>query len=604
MLRGEWLSLALVVVVVLGGACQEVCDDQADNDNDGFVDCADPACGLFPGCDAGCGDDVLDDDEACDDGNDVADDGCTACALDDCGDGVVGDGEACDDGNVSRGDGCDDRCQFDQCGNGRRGSAEECDDGNLISGDGCSARCKQEGGGLCGNGRFDEDEDCDDGNNTPGDGCGPTCRGEFCGDGVRQARLGEACDGDDVPDGELCSGCQILLCGNGRVDFGEVCDDGNFVFGDACSDCRPARCGNGIVELAEQCDDGNALRDDGCDADCVAEFCGDGVVQQNELCEGDGSGDVGCFDCLPRVVDDDLVVEVRRVFGFDFGLSGPVPSVVADEGRLFISSTDDGTTFLFGSVDDGLPFLNRFPSMSSMALGNLDGRARADLIGCDGALNLVVVTFTGDEANTQQTGTPCTAAAFADFDGNGLDTIVAARADTVSVQNGPFSEPVTFALEGGLAGPGALATVRDVDVDVVVVAAADGRLWELVGGPSLLLVEGRTGDQVLGADLDGDGNDELVSVNDGALSLGDRAAIAVGAGRIGGGDLDDDARDDVFVLDTDGDLTLLLSTRDFAPLLLSAPNLAAGVVVDGDLLVVAGRRPQPLSLLIYDVTRP
>src|SRR6185503_7182603 len=62
-------------------------DGDADADADGD---ADPP---------GCGDGVLDDDEACDDGNEVDTDGCLSdCTEARCGDGVVFDGrEACDD---------------------------------------------------------------------------------------------------------------------------------------------------------------------------------------------------------------------------------------------------------------------------------------------------------------------------------------------------------------------------------------------------------------------------------------------------------------------------------------------------------------------------
>ncbi|HCF60490.1 MAG TPA: hypothetical protein DFS52_21150, partial [Myxococcales bacterium] len=68
-----------------------------------------------------CGDGVLAVGEACDDGNTLDADGCTACAIDPgwicetpgqtcreivCGDGIIDAGEACDDANLIDDDGC------------------------------------------------------------------------------------------------------------------------------------------------------------------------------------------------------------------------------------------------------------------------------------------------------------------------------------------------------------------------------------------------------------------------------------------------------------------------------------------------------------------
>ena len=60
-----------------------------------------------------CGNGVVENEEECDDGNDVAGDGCTECTLDPfCGDGEVNqEFEQCDDGNNDNGDGCSERCQ-------------------------------------------------------------------------------------------------------------------------------------------------------------------------------------------------------------------------------------------------------------------------------------------------------------------------------------------------------------------------------------------------------------------------------------------------------------------------------------------------------------
>jgi len=65
-----------------------------------------------------------------------------------CGDGTVDSGEACDDGNNVDGDGCSANCTVEAyCGDGTLDPGEQCDDGNSTNGDGCSALCANEGGG-------------------------------------------------------------------------------------------------------------------------------------------------------------------------------------------------------------------------------------------------------------------------------------------------------------------------------------------------------------------------------------------------------------------------------------------------------------------------
>lgn len=310
----RWFAIALWAVHPLAGCSSAesggACDDDEDNDGDGRVDCADTGCLLAAAC-LPCGNGVVDDGEACDDGNLEDGDGCSArCLKDGCGDGVLDPGEACDDGNLRPADGCNFRCLFDTCGNGRIDEAdrEECDDGNLVGGDGCSPLCRFEESAACGNGIFDPGEDCDDGDNRSGDGCSARCRAEFCGDGVIQPRLGEACDGADVPDDALCQGCQIVRCGNGVVDqdLGEECDDGNLNGGEGCGfDCRVPRCGDGSVSGSEQCDDFNQIEGDGCSPTCRAEFCGDEIVQPRlgELC--DSADDATCVACAPTRLCDE-----------------------------------------------------------------------------------------------------------------------------------------------------------------------------------------------------------------------------------------------------------------------------------------------------------
>lgn len=73
--------------------------------------------------------------------------GCFAgvCLERGCGNRVIESEEACDDGNRDSGDGCRSDCRSDEsCGNGILDSGEQCDDGNLRSRDDCDSRCIRE----------------------------------------------------------------------------------------------------------------------------------------------------------------------------------------------------------------------------------------------------------------------------------------------------------------------------------------------------------------------------------------------------------------------------------------------------------------------------
>ncbi len=162
-----------------------------------------------------------------------------------CGNGQLQAGEACDDGNTVSGDGCSATCTIEVavCGNGVRQGTETCDDGNTISWDGCSATCAVEIP-VCGNGHRQGTEACDDGNTISWDGCSATCAVE------------------------------IPVCGNGHLQGTEACDDGNTVSGDGCSatcTLEVAVCGDGVVQIGEGCDDNNVVGGDGCSASCLVE---------------------------------------------------------------------------------------------------------------------------------------------------------------------------------------------------------------------------------------------------------------------------------------------------------------------------------------------
>lgn len=279
-----------------------------------------------------CGDGVLDELEACDDGNIIDGDGCSATCqtLVGCGDGVIdaAKGELCDDGNTASGDGCRGDCRkVEACGDGVKDIGEVCDDGNAITdttcpygeascvvcSSGCDAALARVGN-VCGDGTVDlAHEDCDDGNTVTETSCAygtATCT--RCDAACRSIQVG----GD--------------VCGDQRRDPAhEACDDGNTTtepscpYGtEACEACDATCstvlvltgnvCGDHAVDLAnEECDDGNTITESACPygvpicsicaADCTlvptaGNVCGDGVVDSaNEAC--DDSNTSSCGTC-------------------------------------------------------------------------------------------------------------------------------------------------------------------------------------------------------------------------------------------------------------------------------------------------------------------
>lgn len=264
-----------------------------------------------------------------------------------CGNGLLEQGEACDDGNSDSGDGCEASCSITPdwscqgqpsvcaplCGNGRLDSAadENCDDGNSESNDGCDVSCRTESGWdcvfpdgfdnpavcttTCGDSIVVGDEDCEDRNydnhdNCP-DGPGGTCQWARCGDGLLWNTTGgqEQCDaGSESADCD--SDCTWQACGDGVLNqaAGEACDDGDTESngqGACVADCAAIQiCGDGRTDGTELCDDGDTESngDRSCVADCTTvQVCGDGFTDGNEVCDdGDteSNGEGACVaDC-------------------------------------------------------------------------------------------------------------------------------------------------------------------------------------------------------------------------------------------------------------------------------------------------------------------
>lgn len=132
-----------------------------------------------------CGNGIVEDDEACDEGDANADDGtCTlACELPKCGDGFLQpeSGEECDDGPENSNENhCTKLCTIAKCGDALiELGVEECDDGDDNNGskyNGCvPGVCTL--GPHCGDGVLQpDDEECDDGEeNGPAKPCSESC---------------------------------------------------------------------------------------------------------------------------------------------------------------------------------------------------------------------------------------------------------------------------------------------------------------------------------------------------------------------------------------------------------------------------------------------
>jgi fibro-slime domain-containing protein len=162
---------------LLGG--KETCDDGGTTDADGCSAacvlephwaCSQPGAPCLPLC----GDGVVAGNEQCDAPN--PGNGCSAsCTLE--------PGYVCEPSMIADAPPAPARCQLTECGDQLREGSEACDDGNVIDADGCSASCALEpdcsaGACLsrCGDGLKLSPEACDDANSRDGDGCSHDCQ--------------------------------------------------------------------------------------------------------------------------------------------------------------------------------------------------------------------------------------------------------------------------------------------------------------------------------------------------------------------------------------------------------------------------------------------
>ena len=214
--------------------CTEVCDSGIDEDGDGLVDCADPDCAAFLGCQP----------EICDNGRDDNGDGLVDCADPQCASFLGCQPEICDNGRDDNGDGLVD-CADPQClwhPSCQQVAAEVCDNGVDDSGNGlvdcddpqcaASAACGGPGHEICDNGVDDNGDglvDCAD----PQCRFFPACRSyEICDNGIDD-------DGDGFIDCDDADCFSFHLC---EMAGREICDNGVDDNGNGLVDCADPGC--------------------------------------------------------------------------------------------------------------------------------------------------------------------------------------------------------------------------------------------------------------------------------------------------------------------------------------------------------------------------
>ncbi|OGZ80129.1 MAG: hypothetical protein A2353_02595 [Candidatus Staskawiczbacteria bacterium RIFOXYB1_FULL_38_37] len=235
-----------------------------------------------------------------------------------CGNNILETDEQCDDGNTSNGDGCSSTCQTETPANPEDyNNQEDCENAGFYwynnschelpyvppqpedynnqedcesagfywYDDSCHADPQPEEP-VCGNSAVESDEQCDDGNTSNGDGCSSTCQTET------------PANPEDYNNQEDCENAGFYWYNNSCHELPYVppqpedynnqedCESAGFYwYDDSChADPQPEEpvCGNSAVESDEQCDDGNTSGGDGCSSTC-----------QTEQTSGNGAGIMG-----------------------------------------------------------------------------------------------------------------------------------------------------------------------------------------------------------------------------------------------------------------------------------------------------------------------
>jgi hypothetical protein len=550
-------TLYLLLLAACGGAGSdaEICDNGADDDGDGFVDCADQDC-------AG------------------------SCREADCGDGVDDDADGridCDDPDCV--DACDLVCPEGNC-------AEDCTNGvdddldfqvDCADPD-CAFACDADGDGWQGNGG----PDCDDGNaavnpdedEVPYDGLDNDCDEATPDDDLDGDGFLAAADCDDASAATYPGAPET--CGNGQLDD---CDDPAPPPLDTCYGERPLSSADAFLTSGTA--DGFAGQSVG----WLPDASGDGVPEllvgaygenmlggAGFLMHGPLAGSFDLADATLKMVaesEDDWVGYAMAGTGNVAG--GPVP-VIAVSARYDDSAGNQaGAVYLVNGGDQGTLDLSAARSkilgqatgdsfgFSVSGAGDTNDDGVADLIvgapfvkqSDDGAAYLfhgpirvgavqvseAAVRFEGEKADDQA---GCSVAGGADVDGDGYDDVAVGscfndrggeNAGAVFLfRGGPSMAAVrsVATAEGGLQGDEAQARAGtaiafgDLDddglPDLIVggPGAGDdaGRVWVIKGNapllaPSFASWDGLSagdlaGTSVASADIDGDGRDDLI----------------------------------------------------------------------------------------------
>ena len=301
-----------------GGPISEVCDNGADDDGDGLIDCDDADCDLFPGCigptfELSCTNGVDDDGDGfvdCDDSDCAADPNCLP-GFEDCTDGIDNDGDGdvdCDDSDCTFEPACD-AGDGDCCvANGTPGCEDEAGEDAVCAADPyccnvtwdfiCADAYQDVFGGSCGT------EDCNNGLDDDADGL-------------------VDCDDPDCVDSDACPGIEI--CTNGIDDDGDGavdCADSDCAGDPNCIPPVEANCINNIDDDGDgfiDCADSDCLLDPNCNIPGTETNCANGIDD-----DADGAIDCDDSDCTLDPNCNVVGFETSCTDGVDNDLDGAI----------------------------------------------------------------------------------------------------------------------------------------------------------------------------------------------------------------------------------------------------------------------------------------
>ncbi|CAD8157761.1 unnamed protein product [Paramecium pentaurelia] len=204
------------------------------------------------------------------------------CVVSKCGDEIISEEEECDDGNLNPFDGCYE-CKFqcqEQCVNCNQGICYGCITTGWVLNENnvCTTQC---GDGIV----VDDYEQCDDGNEIPNDGC-YQCQIQ-CPQGCIECISNKCIKCNylyflDIQTSEcieLDQDIDLLT-----IKFEEYinlrCGQNQLIIDNACV----SQCGNGkLINQYEECDDGNYYGGDGCSSFCQIENSFQCLNQENQI---------------------------------------------------------------------------------------------------------------------------------------------------------------------------------------------------------------------------------------------------------------------------------------------------------------------------------